>query len=193
MSIIEAQAQGSRRLSFPSDAAIYSQCKAHSLSPSQKERLRRALALWFGSDLAASFAACARIAAEVPFSAAVPLPDGGSFVLEGEIDGLADAGDGAAMLIDYKTGQNAGMSREGLADKHRLQSQCYAFALLQSGYCRVEAHFVRVEEEELPQGTADMGECGGAPQPVVVKYSYSLDDVSGLVDDLAQAYGYSVS
>lgn len=193
ISIIEAQAQGLKQLPFPSDDAIESQAKAHSLSRSQKERLRRALTLWFGSDLASSFAACERIAAEVPFSAAVPLPGGGSFVLEGEIDGLADAGNGTAMLIDYKTGQNAGVSREAHADKHRLQSQCYAYALLQSGYCKVEANFVRVEEEELPQGTADIGECGGAPQPVVVKYSYSLDDVSGLVDDLAQAYGYSVS
>ncbi len=193
MSIIEAQAQGLKRLPFPSDAAIESQCKAHSLSPSQKERLRRALALWFGSDLAASFAACSRIAAEVPFCAEVPLPDGGSFVLEGEIDGLADDGGGCALLVDYKTGSSAGMSRDALADRHRLQSQCYAYALLQSGYGKVEARFVRVEEEELPEGTADLGECGGAPQPVVVKYSYSLDDVSSLADDLARAYEYSVS
>ena len=69
----------------------------------------------------------------------------GGFFLEGEIDGLADNGDGAAFLIDYKTGGRDDEAPEQLDEKHRLQASCYAYALMRAGYESVEAHFLRIE------------------------------------------------
>ena len=102
--------------------------------------MRAALVRWLGSDEAARFAAFENRRAEVPFTVAI-----GNFFLEGEIDGLADNGDGAAFLIDYKTGGRNDEAPEQLDGKHRLQASCYAYALMRAGYESVEAHFLRIE------------------------------------------------
>lgn len=124
----------------PGEAAVEAQIQKEGLSAGQQERLRAALARWLGSDEAARFASYERRRAEVPFTVAI-----GDFFLEGEIDGLADNGDGAAFLIDYKTGGRDGETPDQLDEKHRLQASCYACALMRAGYHSVDAHFLRIE------------------------------------------------
>lgn len=187
-SILKARQDGLRSLPRPDDAAVAAQVRACELSAAQEKRLRRALDLWLGSDLAASFSAFGPIAAEVPFSVVVE-GDDVSFVLEGEIDGLADDGAGSALLVDYKTGATPA-TVDDLREKHRLQAQCYAYALLMAGYRTVEACFVRVEQEAVPESPADLS--SDRMQPLVVEYSYSFDDVCALRDDLLAAYRYSL-
>lgn len=135
---IERSERGS--LFAPSEEAIRAQIQKEGLSEEQQARLRAALVRWLGSDEAARFAAFENRRAEVPFTVAI-----GNFFLEGEIDGLADNGDGAAFLIDYKTGGRNDEAPEQLDGKHRLQASCYAYALMRAGYESVEAHFLRIE------------------------------------------------
>ncbi|MFR5091487.1 MAG: PD-(D/E)XK nuclease family protein [Adlercreutzia equolifaciens] len=114
---IERSERGS--LFAPSETAIRAQIQKEGLSEEQQARLRAALVRWLGSDEAARFAAFENRRAEVPFTVAI-----GGFFLEGEIDGLADNGDGAAFLIDYKTGGRADETPKQLDEKHRLQASC---------------------------------------------------------------------
>ena len=128
----------------PSARDIAAQAASCGLSGAQRERLERAVELWFGSPQAASFFAHPDIQAEVPFSVAVG--EGSSrFYLVGEIDGLASDGD-RALLIDYKTGGSPHEEPAVLRAKHLMQARCYAFALLSSGYASVCADFLRVEQ-----------------------------------------------
>lgn len=188
-SILRAVREGLARLPVPAPSDVAAQVRACGLSAAQQARLSRALGLWLDSDLAASFAAHGDLAAEVPFSVVVEAGEDGPFVLEGEIDGLADDGKGNALLVDYKTG-SSGAALDELRERHRLQAQCYSYALLMAGYRRVDAFFVRVEEEAQ---TAGREGAGRTPQPVAVEYSYSLDDVRSLRDDVAAAYRYPLT
>ncbi|MEE0706023.1 MAG: PD-(D/E)XK nuclease family protein, partial [Adlercreutzia sp.] len=146
---IERSADGA--LFVPSESAIEAQIQKEGLSAGQQERLRTALERWLASDEAARFAGFAHRGAEVPFIVRLQAPAGedgalpAPFFLEGEIDGLADNGDGAAFLIDYKTGGSAEETPEALDAKHRLQASCYAYALMRAGYTSVDAHFLRIE------------------------------------------------
>ena len=87
---IERSERGS--LFAPSEAAVRAQIQKEGLSEEQQARLRAALVRWLGSDEAARFAAFENRRAEVPFTVAI-----GNFFLEGEIDGLADNGDGCLL------------------------------------------------------------------------------------------------
>ena len=127
--------------------------------------MRAALVRWLGSDEAARFAAFESRRAEVPFTVAI-----GNFFLEGEIDGLADNGDGAAFLIDYKTGGRADETPEQLDERHRLQASCYAYALMRAGYESVDAHFLRIEH-----AAAD-----NSRDPQIVPYHFEKTDLSAL-------------
>jgi len=149
------------------------------LTEGQQERLSAALSRWFGSALAERFAACATVAAEVPFMVTVE-GDGskGTLYLEGEIDGLGDEGDGRALLIDYKTGGSAGESAEALHAKHLQQAQCYAYALLGYGFAEVEARFIRVEQPDP---------CDPA-QPQAVAYRFAEVDRPALAEAIYAAF-----
>ncbi len=72
--------------------------------------------------------------------------------MEGEMDLVCTDGpacDGAsAFVVDYKTGGSDDESPAALHDKHLLQAQCYAYALLAHGCAEVELCFVRVEHED---------------------------------------------
>ena len=120
------------------------------------------------------------IGAEVPFCVQIDNGNGG-FILEGEIDALAIRDDGCCLFVDYKTGGNIDEDAYTLHEKHLLQSQCYAYALLCAGFDRVDAHFVRVE-----QCVEETGE------PQIVKYSYGSDDINVLRDAIVCAHGYSI-
>ena len=149
----------------PGEAAVEAQIQKESLSAGQQERLYRALTRWLGSDEAVRFASYEHRRAEVPFTVAL-----GGFFLEGEIDGLADNGDGAAFLIDYKTGGRDDETPEQLDEKHRLQASCYAYALMRAGYESVEAHFLRIERP----GTDNPRD------PQIVPYHFEKTDLPAL-------------
>ena len=149
----------------PGEAAVEAQIQKESLSAGQQERLHRALTRWLGSDEAVRFASYEHRRAEVPFTVAL-----GGFFLEGEIDGLADNGDGAAFLIDYKTGGRDDETPEQLDEKHRLQASCYAYALMRAGYESVEAHFLRIERP----GTDNLRD------PQIVPYHFEKTDLPAL-------------
>lgn len=162
----------------PDEAAIEAQIRKESLSAGQQARLREALDRWLSSDEARRFASFANRGAEVPFTVPVPAAvdgaalDGadGGFFLEGEIDGLADNGDGAAFLIDYKTGGHDGETADALDAKHRLQASCYAYALMRAGYHSVDAHFLRIEH-----AGAD-----NPRDPQIVPYHFDESDLPAL-------------
>lgn len=162
---IERSADGA--LFHPGEAAIAAQIEKEGLSARQQERLRAALARWLFSDEAARFASCAHRGAEVPFTVALPAA---AFYLEGEIDGLADNGDGRALLIDYKTGGRPDETPEELDAKHRLQASCYAYALLRAGYDSVDAHFLRIEHVS-PDNPRD---------PQIVPYHFEQSELGAL-------------
>ena len=83
-----------------------------------------------------------------------------------------------AFFIDYKTGGNDAETSESLHEKHLLQAQCYALALLEQGFTTVEANFIRVErtDPESPD------------QPQVVPYSFSTHDREALKAAILSAY-----
>ena len=139
-----------------------------------RARLAAALERWLGSSAHARARACAHHEPEFPF--ALPVADG---VLEGEIDllcfgeppvpqggalggrdaaqfagvpqGASSAAPRTAFIVDYKTGGSPAETDEQLRDKHRLQGQCYAFAVLSAGFEAVDIAFVRVEQAALQQ------------------------------------------
>lgn len=175
-----ADSGSSCRISKPDDARVQAQVRSCGLSEVQFVRLRQALDLWFDSDECAMLGSYGSIAAEVPFC--VQIDDGnGGFILEGEIDALATRDDGCCLFVDYKTGGSIDEDAHTLHEKHLLQSQCYAYALLCAGFDRVDAHFVRVE-----QCVEETGE------PQIVKYSYGSDDINVLRDAIVCAHGYSI-
>lgn len=171
---IERSADGA--LFAPGEAAIAAQIQKEALSASQQQRLRTALERWLASDEAARFAGFAHRGAEVPFTVKLQAPAGedgalpAPFFLEGEIDGLADNGDGAAFLIDYKTGGSAEETPEALDAKHRLQASCYAYALMRAGYTSVDAHFLRIEHVSATNPR----------DPQIVPYHFESTDLPAL-------------
>ncbi len=175
--IVRTQATGAATPVLPSGADLDAQVRGERLSENGRKRLRSALARWFGSDVAAAFFAYPDKAAEVPFTVKVP-DQSGSFYLVGEIDGLAVDGTDAH-LVDYKTGGADALSEDELFKKHLFQAQCYAYALLCSGYERVEATFVRVEQPDP-----------AAPdQPQTVRYAFTAQDRERLQQCICDAHG----
>lgn len=163
-----------------SEEAFAVQVASCDLSPDQEQRLRIAIDRWFGSDLCARFMACDQVRAEVPFMLEIEREDARIF-LEGEIDGLAfDPSDPAkhALFIDYKTGGSDQESEAHLYEKHLLQAQCYALALMRQGFDEVEAYFIRVERASSAEPT----------QPQVVPYTFAQSDRDALEEAIMAAY-----
>ena len=176
LSVVRERVRGSGRLEMPEGSCIEAQVRRCGLSDGQEERLRKALELWFGSDLAASFARRGELAAEVDFMVAVGDVDSDGFFLEGQIDALCDDGSGCAFLIDYKTGGFPGEPASDVVEKHAFQAMCYAYALLREGYRRVEACFARVEHA-----------CSDADEPQTVAYVFDESEVDALERLLLEA------
>lgn len=167
--------QGNDALVKPDEVRIKAMAQQMKLDAAQMCRLEHALNCWFDSDVCARVGSYAHVLAEVPFFACMEgagtAGDSQMPYLEGEIDLLAyddSLANPKAFLVDYKTGGSQDESPEHLVEKHRLQSICYAYALMSAGFSEVEAHFVRVEQQ-TPSG-----------QPQVVSYAYSLGDLAEL-------------
>lgn len=131
----------------PDAARLGALARAYDLTAGQRARLADACARWFASAPYAEACAWPLKRAEVPFSVAM-----GDVLMEGEMDLVCTDGpacDGAsAFVVDYKTGGSDDESPAALHDKHLLQAQCYAYALLAHGCAEVELCFVRVEHED---------------------------------------------
>lgn len=131
----------------PDAARLEALAATYGLSSGQRTRLADACSRWFASETYAEVLAWPLRRAEAPFC--VPV---GDRLMEGEIDLLCTDGaqlEGArALVIDYKTGGCDDEEPEQLREKHLLQAQCYAYALLKQGCEEVELRFVRVERED---------------------------------------------
>lgn len=80
-----------------------------------------------------------------------------------------------AFIVDYKTGGSPAETDEQLRDKHRLQGQCYAFAVLSAGFDAVDIAFVRVEWDD-PAGIDALQQ---------VAYAYTAADLPDLARVIA--------
>ncbi len=185
ISIIEhddADDEEKRILERPDERIITAQIRACELSDAQAIRLSDALDLWFGSAECAWFSQLERISAEVPFTLDMKVDGSDGFILEGEIDGLGIIDNESCAFIDYKTGGSSDETYEEIREKHLLQAQCYALALLESGFRSVEAHFIRVEQHDRENPN----------EPQMMKYSFRRDDMDVLHDAVVSAYMYSI-
>lgn len=128
----------------PTDERLQSLARALALSQSQQQRFRVACERWFASSVYAETLRWARRQAEVPFFISI-----GDVFMEGEIDLLcteeSTSCKGKALVIDYKTGGSDAELPDQVYQKHLLQAQCYAYALLRQGFEEIELRFVRVE------------------------------------------------
>lgn len=148
------------------------------LSPVQRARLSAALDRWFQSDIAHDVARYDVLRPEASFFVQVGSGPGAPF-LEGEIDLLAfDASSSRAFVVDYKTGGSPLEPLEALADKHRLQAMCYAYAVLAQGFAQVDFAFVRVEQPDPDR----------EGQPQAVCYSFASADAPALEEEIRSAY-----
>ena len=164
-------------LKAPTLDDIRIQAAHYGLQTDQVHRLINAVKRWFDSSLAQEFVHYGKRDAEVPFCVRFGHAPS-SFVLEGEIDGLAVC-DKKAFFIDYKTGGNQDETPEELQEKYQLQAQCYSYALLRLGFESVEAVFVRVEQQD---GSLD------GDQPQTVRYVFTRDDADRLSSAIVSAW-----
>lgn len=162
--------------SVPEAARLDALGATYGLSDAQRRRLNAACARWFASETFAEACTWPLRRAEVPFFVRV-----GDAFMEGEIDLLcSDAPEGSAeqaLVVDYKTGGSDDETEVELREKHLLQAQCYAYALLVQGYRSVELRFVRVEREDA----------SGEPQTML--YCFTHADTENLASAISAARG----
>ncbi len=154
----------------PDAARLDAFASFHGLTAGQRARLGAACGRWFASDAWAEALSWPVRRAEMPFAVRVGLQ-----LMEGEMDLVCTDGEGAAgragraLVVDYKTGGADGESEQAVRERHLLQAQCYACALLSQGFEEVELLFARVERE-APSG-------GG---PHTVRYRFASGDLEAL-------------
>ena len=115
-------------------------------------------------DVSCSASGSAAQPAGVPQSASSAAPHAAS-----------NAAPRTAFIVDYKTGGSPAETDEQLRDKHRLQGQCYAFAVLSAGFDAVDIAFVRVEWDD-PAGIDALKQ---------VAYAYTAADLPDLARVIA--------
>ncbi len=187
-SIIEAGRRGLRKLKKPKVCSVDAVSKSLALTDSQRERLVRAVDLWFESTLAKTLASFEQVLAEVPFGVQVESSDAASdgFCLYGAIDALGVGQDSDAFLVDYKTGNITNSSPEKLKNKYSFQAKCYAYALIMSGFKRVEATFVMVEKPVHESGSQSI-------EPMCIQYTFTAPELPSLRNEIIKAYETHVS
>lgn len=121
------------------DARIDAIASVHGLPSEEIPRLAAAVRAFAGSPLAARAEAEERIGREVPFAVML---DGTP--LTGAMDLVSWFGE-RVLVVDYKTGAGDGTGDRSGGEAYRLQAECYALALLESGAGEVEVAFVALE------------------------------------------------
>lgn len=139
-------------------------CDLWRLSARNRVRLRTALDRWRTSRLRREVLSHGRVRAEVPFFSPAD-SEFGEYV-EGAIDLLAtDEGTGAALLVDYKTGDR-GLSAEQVRARHEMQANFYASVLMRHGFASVDCRFVCVE----------LADPDDPDEPYSVSYRFDADN-----------------
>ena len=122
----------------PSAQRIATIARFNELGATDAVRLAQVVARYCESALAKRVAEGNTVRRESPFSMQI----GGRFLLTGSIDLYARTGD-TALVVDYKSGETGEVGE--LADRYRLQAECYALAALRDGCSAVSVEFVRPE------------------------------------------------
>jgi ATP-dependent exoDNAse (exonuclease V) beta subunit len=141
----------------------------YELDATEASRLEAAAVRYCASDQARRAIAGDTVRRETPFAMRI----GDSFLLTGSIDLYSRTGD-CALVIDYKSGHTGGETE--LADRYRLQAECYALAVLRDGCERADVMFVRPEVESD----------GGAVQQVA--FSFEAGHAERIERDLLRRY-----
>ena len=179
----ETSAPGQGVPAKPGEARLRAMLRACGANDGQLPRLQQAVTRWAASDAAARAYAHPRVQAEAPLFVHVAGPDGEPLHLSGSIDLLCSdpqvqPADQRAFVVDYKTGGNAEETPEALSQKHLLQAQCYAYAVLSAGYAGVDLRFVRVEQSD----------CRHSGQSQEVGYAFERAQLQELADAIRTAY-----
>ena len=152
----------------PSPTQLDTIARYFELSAEESKRLRDATAAYCASAVAKRASAADLVIREAPISVSIQ----GRFLIAGSIDLYARTG-AEALIVDYKSG-TSGEPHE-LAERYRLQAQCYAFAALTDGCETVDVVFVR--PEVVPDGEME-----------TVEFSFVKSDAEVIERDLAARY-----
>lgn len=134
------------------------------------ERLDRAVRRYCASDVAQRAEAGEIVRRESPF--AMRIQD--RFLLTGSIDLYSRTGD-SAFVVDYKSGAESDLL--DLAQRYRLQAECYALAVLRDGCKSVVVEFVRPEADDTTTGAMQQ-----------VGFSFDAEDAAQIEADLLRRY-----
>ena len=165
-------------LAGPDAARVQIDAACRTYGVAGRERLAAALERWLGSSVYARSMQYASVEPELPFCLQLSQQQDDGMregVLQGEIDLMCLPAPGAepnapVLVVDYKTGGFADETPWELQEKHALQAQCYALAVLSSGHERVELVFARVEQDDP----------SGADTLQTVRYAFGQEDVPQL-------------
>ncbi|MCD8199895.1 MAG: UvrD-helicase domain-containing protein [Coriobacteriaceae bacterium] len=142
--------------------------RRYRLDEEETTRLHEAVDAWVTGDRLAGALAFPQRQAEYPFCIEVASDAAEPLTLEGYIDLLClpDSPADPALIVDFKTGASG--EGDELTERYRLQSLCYAYAVLAAQLCsEVEVVFVRPEV--------------GLEE---VSYHYAADDLASIAADI---------
>ncbi|MDO9557669.1 MAG: UvrD-helicase domain-containing protein [Coriobacteriia bacterium] len=122
----------------PDEARLASIAHAHGVKDDAIGRLKRSVAAFTSSTLAAEVRSAERVLTECSINALV-----NGTVLVGSIDLLAWSGE-TALVVDYKTGSSE-LPAEEARSRYELQASCYALAVLRTGAGRARVVFFESE------------------------------------------------
>ncbi len=166
----------SRGTQPPSPERIGAIAKSAGLDEEAISRLDAAVAAVLGSDVIAAAADLGGVRKEAPFAVALGElgPEGrGAPYLQGSLDLVAGGPTGAALVVDYKTGTGDHDKTDAqLLEKHRLQAECYAIAVLEEGATSVDVCFI------LPEVLGAQG------APRTVTHSFLARELPGLEEGI---------
>jgi ATP-dependent exoDNAse (exonuclease V) beta subunit len=103
-----------------------------------------------GSTVARRLGGARGVRREAPFAFTLE-PDGGGPLVTGFVDAIATAGDGSALVVDYKSDRLDGADPSEITDRdYGVQRVVYALAALRGGAPEVEVAHVYLERPDAP-------------------------------------------
>jgi hypothetical protein len=140
------------RPAAPPPEAVLALAAEHgvALDPAQVEDLRGLVAAVAASPLCARIAAARRVRREAPFAFTAD-PGGTGPLVTGYLDVLAEAPDGAVLIVDYKSDRLEGRAPEEVLERdYATQRIVYALAALRHGAPRAEVAYIFLERPGEP-------------------------------------------
>ncbi|HET6497857.1 MAG TPA: PD-(D/E)XK nuclease family protein, partial [Coriobacteriia bacterium] len=145
----------------------------HRLGREGAARLRDAVIRLRDSRLEGELAAHEVVRREHPFSVRISSGEHG-FALAGFLDAYGRTAEDA-LVVDYKSG-TAAEPPAALRARYARQAECYAYAVLREGCCRVRVVFAR---PEVPSADGE---------PELVEFVYGTQDAARIERSLAAVY-----